>query len=1427
MSRTPKRVLLVGITQNLERDNIRFAPVATTQPHKLHRRYQTKKKVNTTMFQIRKFLATSLGLLAAISLASSSSAGSSPAALGIGSRIQQEMTQQAVQQITSRISDHFQNQHQQQPNAGDLLRRLQGDEDFDEFVDLFNRAVINLPDFETSETILFADLKIEATNVKCFDVLLKNVNITYNLESQQRLTFGFEVNDLDIKCELDYEWGYSFLSGDGKGTILLNDNYVSSTLAFTSFDFDFFPPTTSEVVDCTADITVTDMDFSGSVTDSILNVFESLLRSFVEDAVEDLVCEEVGSLGTSLIQDMIDQVAEMLNPYLLPLNQTDINATAAELALVVPENVKLMNFQDEGDDQLWFYGALQEIDTALGVWLIDPNGPREGGKDLGVNIALRENILDENRAFVLDAADLPFDFDPVLFEGHDSLTETVISLDTVRIYGLDTFNEFAPFFNQGKYTLQNDLGWDFLSFEVDVTLDMKPSSLPDSIIAGGNDMHIIEKATLKMRVDDINATVSLLLAIDQDAFGAIKVGAMLEEANLLPCFMASVFRSEITVMQANVGNIEEPSIEGFIDKGIDNIVTTAVKAAFTMYESVVIKAVPGIFQLTVRDLINDSLLLSYDEPCPEPVATEGFIDFRDLLMNAQDAVALGGSGTEPYGSIASTLFGFLKTQIATVEGDGTLSANDMFIRPFTKDQSGMEGMLHLPGDLFKLAGSDINIGGLDELLKGFEFSLSEVRALNLDTLIPPFEFLKPTSDAHTLDNEIHLGPVEGRPLNVSAELSLVFAEDSPLAMNNQIRIGLTSTSFQILAEFMARIEAMALMNFPIEDLLDLNCWLATMPAPTLDELGFRVDPEEERGISLAQFANKFTDLSIEVECTSCTSRGLNMLPTVFELLKENNVTSVLASRMKFLVSDLVASDTFQTFLDRMLADAGTSCPHNAAYTTDTTATEAYSELPLPGLSATSIDTVQFVLGTAVQVGFVVFTQMYAEDNVTLADPLSSQQAFEVPEGSELVNFKDFSLGLPSFVDSALNSVLDMISGTGTDPATGEEDLSINIFVRDYLADGVFNLDLEGVAFGPEEMEVMFHNLRVEGLDTFKKFDVGVAVAEQTILNEIEMDNMALELEFTLRSGADSQRIQLGFRFDDLKASMPLFVAIDMALLKKIQVGSLLRTVNLLPCMLSSVYGFNFPHMLLSVGKIHKPSMTGLMTETSASLMSLVDTLFSRYETAMHNSLPSVVDNAIRPLVNTFLDYFVSGSGQGCPNQLLDSLSTERKLMQAAGPPFVDFRDLLLQEKESIQMGGSGDSRYGDLLSLVWGLIEDEFLVVDANGNSPINSDVIGALTETDTTSAGELFFEGDLFNTDFDLALGPIPTGIALRASDVRIENLDSVGNPFSLLDPVNDMPSILNNTATIGTGQPVRVGVNLFVDITSQGTDISIFWGW
>jgi hypothetical protein len=588
----------------------------------------------------------------------------------------------------------------------------------------------------------------------------------------------------------------------------------------------------------------------------------------------------------------------------------------------------------------------------------------------------------------------------------------------------------------------------------------------------------------------------------------------------------------------------------------------------------------------------------------------------------------------------------------------------------------------------------------------------------------------------------------------------------------------------------------------------------------MSELGLRENPDEESGLNIVNFSNRFSDMGVDLRCASCSSAGLTLLPSILEVMKETEATDVLGSRMKYLVQDVVISDSFQTVLDRLIHDAPKMCPHRPEFTTDVDSIrENYEDLPVPSLSGISLDTAGFVIATSLQIGFVMFTSSYVRVEVDPEDTLLQQNAFVVPEDSNLVNFTEFNLDLPSWLRTAVDQARKMIGGTRIDPSTGQEDLAVNVFIRDMFgSNGTIDWSFEGVSFGPEDLQFEVHSLRIDGLDTFKTFDVLAPLADQTLLNDIEMEVLDVTIDFSLRSRDADQRIQVGFRFDGLNASIPLFAAIDKDLMKSLQVGSLLQLPNVVPCLLSAVYGFRFPNMLVNVGKIHLPTVTGLMPETDAALTAMVERLFELYGATMHEAIPSVFDNSIRPFLNSMFESFISGTSSGCSNPLLDALSSARKLMQAAGPPFLDFRDLLLPVVESLSLGGRGDSRYGDLLRSVWGLIEQEVLEVGDNGVTPINTDVIAPLTESISNSSGNIYFPGEIFDEDLNIVVGGLTAGVAFRISDVRIENIDTIGNPFSLLDPVLNSPSLLNNTATIGVGEPLRMGVRVFLNIASEG---------
>jgi hypothetical protein len=64
----------------------------------------------------------------------------------------------------------------------------------------------------------------------------------------------------------------------------------------------------------------------------------------------------------------------------------------------------------------------------------------------------------------------------------------------------------------GRYALQNELTWSYLIMELDVTIDIKPSTKPDAIIQGASDRSIVEKVKiLSLGLDEFDAVLAAVL----------------------------------------------------------------------------------------------------------------------------------------------------------------------------------------------------------------------------------------------------------------------------------------------------------------------------------------------------------------------------------------------------------------------------------------------------------------------------------------------------------------------------------------------------------------------------------------------------------------------------------------------------------------------------------------------------------------------------------------------------------------------------------------------------------------------------------------------------------------------------------------------------------------------------------------------------
>lgn len=154
----------------------------------------------------------------------------------------------------------------------------------------------------------------------------------------------------------------------------------------------------------------------------------------------------MSSLGTTFVGDLLDWAEAEINAYLQPIPPNLSNPLYPEDTMNTPPGKSLLNFQNlEESWGPWVADILGQVAAFLGEESNDPTAPDGSGRDLGVNTFLRQSILTADRSLSLTIADLPFQaFDPVLFQSHDLLTETTITLVGVKIFGLDTFSRFDP-----------------------------------------------------------------------------------------------------------------------------------------------------------------------------------------------------------------------------------------------------------------------------------------------------------------------------------------------------------------------------------------------------------------------------------------------------------------------------------------------------------------------------------------------------------------------------------------------------------------------------------------------------------------------------------------------------------------------------------------------------------------------------------------------------------------------------------------------------------------------------------------------------------------------------------------------------------------------------------------------------------------------
>jgi hypothetical protein len=708
---------------------------------------------------------------------------------------------------------------------------------------------------------------------------------------------------------------------------------------------------------------------------------------------------------------------------------------------------------------------------------------------------------------------------------------------------------------------------------------------------------VSERINIKFGVDNVDVLASLLLVVDEEALGSLELGPLLHTDYFLPCLLSVIHETQLSGLSIDPQDVNEPTLDGFISPGIDRIITDATEAAFAMYTGVLRQAIPNIFQTSVRDFVNTKVIDAYmsdtaKTSCPTVEPVEGFIDFRQFLAKEESI----------YGDLPPMLKNLFDSELLAVDSDtGNPRINEVLIAPLTKSQSGVEGDVTFTGDVFAFHSETIPQFGLDSVeLRAFNPSIK-----NLDSMGAPLMLLEPnTTNGFIIENRATFG-VGADPMRFSLKGLFALQGDPLLEMSNEMELSLLTyrKDSELLAYLLAKVDAGALFSFPLRDVVNAECWFATLVAPLLDENG-NLALGGDAGLSLERILLSMPSVRFDVSCANCTSPGLSVLPEVFESLEAGGVSNVLEQHLIDLGLDLLRSDYIQAYMNRLVADGSLRCPHSPTYV-DALASSDYPVPRFPSLPFESLETVTFASTILLHVATVVIAESHKSYDIDSTDPLSGQAQLAAEADTRLVDFTSLETSVGEWAGVAVDQLLTYLSAEIEDPKGPDgKDLRINNLLRSTLLDenGFLDIEFNDLSIGGVDLEVALKHVRIVGLDSISSFNVLDAIGPQTLHNEVKWERLGVQMVISLMSSEDkagtgrslktSEVVTVSLELADIEVLLALLLAMDLDLLGSLKMSSMLEIMNILPCLLSAARAANLTQLQVSVGSIKELSVEG-------------------------------------------------------------------------------------------------------------------------------------------------------------------------------------------------------------------------------------------
>jgi len=1265
--------------------------------------------------------------------------------------------------------------------------------DFEELNALLQGTTINLDPqvLENRVGDIFLD-EIQCFNLRIDNILFQNRDDFFSNKIINRI----EIQGLSLDCTFDWKIGDRGWLGSGDGLINSSGNNIQTEKSIRVDDSnDGVALLTLE--SCAAEVEIRDIELSGGVLGFLANffasTFETLVKDRIETVLEEIACNEFLEFVSGDLTEQFENIHSNLETILQVTPSVTYDPFAIQNEFTLNNNnSEYINFMS---NETMIESFAMKLIYWLGDFLAYPikeGNSTSASETLRINSLISENLLDSNGTFLIPLEQL--NRTETIYDNQNLFAKTIMNVTAISVLGMDSISLLEPFRAIASQTLETNITWKSLEFIFNVTIDISPSSSSDVVTIDPSVPDLMEYGQISVAIEELNITTAVLMGFDLQNISNVEIGALIDISHLFQCIGSASAALNVSGLQVSIGDIKHPEISGFISPGIDRIAKAISEIFAFVFESKVLTIIPKLIMSQGVNQINDVIFNRLNKEDTKKACLihrnqtySEFINLTQLFSQHSTPNTLQNE-TDYYGDLPTIFQNTIQDLIVAEGSDGLPLINENFIRPRTLKQSNETGVLNFT-TVYKLP-TPCLLGFLG--FKNVTLDLREIRLENIDSIGYPFNILE-SSGSYELSNYASIG-ANNKPVTTNAKILLTYERMNAINSKEFEVSFRTLEEINLLNTFHVQIDSEALFMLTAQQLLDPSYWLSTHVER--DEGNFR------RGLTNSIFT-KFELLNLDLlpiqnigfdaACTSCSATISNQLDLILEGLKVTGILNELIKRSLSVFVDSLKSIRIENFVGLILCRQLPQAPFDPF--------ERCEEVkPIFDRLNFSRESVEFLLSALtlfLQVSAAMISVFISNMNIPESNPLWGEMFL-----SRVNNFTNFLENSPEENGTVIPKGRSSVDKVGINSIIEYTIAKQESFT---FAPSSYNVSVAGIQF-------ILDSINIRGLESLFYVDIFNAIAPHTARSQFELGNLGIDLNLTISQQTirplDNKRIpweeylNVSLDFQDVDVDVTTLVAIDNDKLDDLRLGTFLNNAGFFSCIQSFMDSMFITGLHLNVGSMSDIKTEGFFSENAKNI------LISSYST--------IFDYNVTTNFSSSLEFFLrEGANDFIQNHIFSKPATSCHEIDSYGDmEFIDFRELFFNNEKAKQFGASGEIPYGESVSKLRNFILSQI----ENGSLRINEDIIVPFTERIFGLPGTIFFD-----QPFDMSNVKIPIldkEFDLIVKNVMLDNVDSFGDPLSVLIPRVGSGNILDSSLIIGSKEkPLKIsGIVLLTSLEGDG---------